>query len=129
MLVYNSSDELFVQQRSALKDNSPGLWDTSAAGHVDSGETYDAAAVRELNEELGLGGITLEHLFDLDPTLACGNEFVRVYRCASDAPLTLAPDEIAAGRWITQTGLDDWVESDPTVFPNTFLSIQAQLKK
>ena len=34
------------------KDSSPGLWDSSASGHLDCGEDYDACAVRELREEL-----------------------------------------------------------------------------
>ena len=36
------------------KDTFPGAWDSSASGHVDSGEDYDACSVRELREELGL---------------------------------------------------------------------------
>jgi predicted NUDIX family NTP pyrophosphohydrolase len=36
------------------KDCFPGAWDSSASGHFDSGEDYDACAVRELREELGL---------------------------------------------------------------------------
>ena len=38
---------MFVQQRSQRKDRQPGLWDSSASGHVERGEDYDAAAVRE----------------------------------------------------------------------------------
>ena len=53
VLVFNSAGQLFLQKRSMTKDESPGQWDTSAAGHVDSGETYLECAVRELAEELG----------------------------------------------------------------------------
>ena len=54
ILVFNPRGELFLQQRAASKDINPGLWDTSAAGHVDHGESYDACARRELREELGI---------------------------------------------------------------------------
>ena len=40
ILVFNSADELFIQKRSMSKDSNPGLWDSSAAGHLDSGEDY-----------------------------------------------------------------------------------------
>ena len=52
VFLFNRSGELFLQQRSLLKDSHPGKWDSSASGHLDSGEDYAAAAERELAEEL-----------------------------------------------------------------------------
>ena len=49
ILVFNSQGNLFLQKRSMTKDENPGLWDTSAAGLVDSGEDYLHCAKRELN--------------------------------------------------------------------------------
>ena len=40
ILVFNTSGSLFLQKRAMSKDESPGLWDSSAAGHVESGENY-----------------------------------------------------------------------------------------
>ena len=54
ILVFNSKNQIFLQKRSKLKDENPGYWDTSSAGHVDTGETYDECAERELWEELGI---------------------------------------------------------------------------
>src|SRR5712671_919050 len=54
VLVFNRAGQVFLQKRSLRKDRQPGLWDSSASGHLDSGEDYDACAVRELREELGL---------------------------------------------------------------------------
>lgn len=45
---------MLLQKRSKNKDSHPGLWDISAAGHVDSGETPLEAAVREVEEEIGI---------------------------------------------------------------------------
>ena len=38
MLVFNSRGEVFLQKRSLRKDRQPGVWDSSASGHVDAGE-------------------------------------------------------------------------------------------
>src|SRR5688572_24288242 len=53
VLVFNARGEVFLQKRSMTKDNFPGTWDSSAAGHLDTGEAYDACALREVKEELG----------------------------------------------------------------------------
>jgi isopentenyldiphosphate isomerase len=54
VLIFNSRGQVFLQKRSMLKDRQPGVWDSSASGHLDTGEDYDACAVREVREELGL---------------------------------------------------------------------------
>src|ERR1041384_5371864 len=54
VLVFNSRGQIFLQKRSMTKDRQPGLWDSSASGHLDRGEDYDSSAVRELREEIGL---------------------------------------------------------------------------
>ena len=52
LLVFNAKDELFLQKRSMKKDCFPGKWDSSASGHLDCGEEYDACVFRETRENL-----------------------------------------------------------------------------
>src|ERR1035441_5886120 len=67
VLVFNARGEVFLQKRSMKKDRQPGVWDSSSSGHVDSGETYDETAVRELREEIGLTVTApLQKLFKID---------------------------------------------------------------
>jgi len=54
IFLINSRNQLFLQKRSESKDLYPGYFTGSATGHVDYGETYDQAARRELEEELGV---------------------------------------------------------------------------
>ena len=46
--------EVLLQRRSPSKENFPGLWDVSVAGHLSAGESAAEAAVRESLEELSL---------------------------------------------------------------------------
>lgn len=46
--------DVLLQQRSPDKDSFPNCLDTSCAGHVAAGDTFYSAALRELDEELGI---------------------------------------------------------------------------
>src|SRR5580658_3836608 len=102
VLVFGSDGRLFLQKRSMAKDTFPGAWDSSASGHVDSGEDYDACAVRELREELGLVvDAAPRRLFKIAACAETGQEFVWVYRLESEGPFVLHPEEIERGAWFT----------------------------
>ena len=117
ILVFNSSAELFIQKRSMSKDNNPGLWDSSAAGHVNSGEDYYDCAIRELGEELGIT-ITapLEQLFRLPASPITDMEHCIVYRYINDGPFQLEAEEIDEGAWLSGSEMDRRVSAeDPTL--------------
>jgi isopentenyl-diphosphate delta-isomerase type 1 len=129
VLVFNRRGELFLQKRSMAKDNFPGLWDSSASGHLDSGEDYDQCAVREVWEEIGL---TLSgpppRLFRIEACLETGQEFVWVYRAEAEGPFALHPDEIETGAWFTPEAVDAWVASKEAEFAPGFVKIWRQLR-
>lgn len=51
---YTKDGEILLQKRKHNKDTFPNLWDVSVAGHISFGETEQIAALREVNEEIGL---------------------------------------------------------------------------
>lgn len=115
ILVFNSQGELFLQKRSMSKDEQPGKWDSSAAGHVDSGEDYLDCARREIDEELGIDAVReFELLFKLPASALTGNEHCMVYRYCFDGPMVLHAEEIDEGSWISPQLLDRRVaQADP----------------
>lgn len=124
VLVFNARGEVFLQKRSLKKDRQPGVWDSSASGHVDAGEAYDACAVRELREEIGLQlGQPPERLFKLEASEETDQEFTWVYRCEAEGPFTLQPEEIDEGRWITPAQLTRWMNERPRDFASALLCI------
>jgi isopentenyl-diphosphate delta-isomerase len=54
IVIYNSKNEILIQKRSKNKHPYPGLWDIKVAGHCMAGESIEQAAIRELQEEVGL---------------------------------------------------------------------------
>ena len=98
ILVFNFNNQLFLQKRSILKDESPGLWDTSSAGHVNSGESYEVSAYRELWEELGIKTV-LTPLSKIDACNETYHEHVQVYICKTDANIKINQEEISEGKY------------------------------
>lgn len=120
VLVCDDAGRLFLQRRSVAKDCDPGLWDTSVSGHVESGESYDACAAREIVEELGVPPREPAHaLFRLEATATTGQEFVMVYRACVTGPLAPDPLEVAGGGWLTPGQIDAWMRAAPEAFSGT----------
>ncbi len=129
VLVFNKAGKLFLQKRSMLKDRQPGVWDSSSSGHVDSGEHYDACAVRELREEIGLRvGMPPRPLFKLPASAETDQEHVWVYQCESEGPFTLDPAEVESGAWFSAKEISDWVGRRPGDFATAFLVIWRKLR-
>ena len=128
VLVFNSHGEVFLQKRSMKKDRQPGVWDSSASGHVDSGEDYDSCVVRELREEIGLN-LTQppERLFKINACEETDQEFVWVYRCQHDGPFKLNPDEIDGGGWFAPEKVTNWMKARPQEFASALLFIWRRL--
>jgi isopentenyl-diphosphate delta-isomerase len=121
VLVFNRGGDVFLQKRSMLKDNWPGVWDSSASGHVDSGEDYDSCSVRELREELGWTGSTApEPLFKIAACAETGQEHVWVYHLVAEGPFNLHPEEIDGGDWFRPEGVTAWIGRRPEDFASGF---------
>jgi isopentenyldiphosphate isomerase len=124
VLVFNSRGEVFLQKRSMKKDTFPGAWDSSASGHLCCGEDYDACAVRELEEEIGLKvAEPPQRLFKLNACAETGEEFVWVYRCDAEGPLRCDPEEIERGDWFAPDAVTRWIEDRPQDFASAFVKI------
>jgi len=118
VLVFNTDGSLYLQKRADSKDVQPGKWDTSVGGHVDSGEDYLGAAVREMREELGISGVTPRHLYRYRHRNDYESEMVTTFLVSWDGEISVNPEEISEGRfWI----LDEIDAADPGIFTPNFL--------
>ena len=100
--VRDAQGHLLLQRRSASKDIAPGLWDTSVGGHLLPGEEAEAAARREMKEELGVAPDTLAFLHRFLMRTPVESESVTTYATVHDGPFAPDPAEIAALRFWTR---------------------------
>lgn len=119
ILLRNHAGEIFLQKRAPWKEINPNVWDSSAAGHLEAGETYEAAAHRELLEEVGVD-TELRRLGKLTPCEATGNEFIEVYGGTHSGPFELAGLEITGGAFFPPEQIDRWSKQRPEDFSPVF---------
>ena len=127
IFLFNNSGELFLQKRSLNKDECPGLWDASAAGHVESGEDYFDCAHRELEEELGVSHIILNRVLCLPAQENTFLEHIHVYKCINDSEITINKDEISEGRFWDLSMINQSIHVNATIFTPTFKIIFKKL--
>jgi 16S rRNA (adenine1518-N6/adenine1519-N6)-dimethyltransferase len=120
VFIFNRSGELFLQKRSHLKDNFPGRWDSSAAGHVDAGEDYLECARREVKEEIGLD-CSLSKIGAVPASEKTGNEFIEIFAGKSNALLSVNVHEIETGGFFPLSMVDRWIVQRPSDFAPGFV--------
>lgn len=125
ILMQRANGDVFLQKRSMGKDSFPGRWDSSASGHLDSGEEYAAAASREVREELGCEPGSLRLIGGLTASERTGQEFVWIYHGQHEGPFSLHPEEIDEGRWVAVADVDTWLRERPEDFPPCFHEVWA----
>lgn len=106
VLVVNAKGDMLLQKRSVHKDIQPGRWDTSVGGHLDPGESYHQAAVREMKEELGLAGLPLTFLYKSKIRNEIESENVATFLVRYDGEVDWNPREIDAVRYWTTEEID-----------------------
>lgn len=122
VFAFNKRGDLLLQKRSPLKDLCPGLWDSSVSGHLDSGEDYASAAIRELEEEMGIVITEApEEIARITPCAETGWEHVRLYRTRHDGSLRYPASEVEAACWFPISEVTAWISSRPSDFAPGFL--------
>jgi 16S rRNA (adenine1518-N6/adenine1519-N6)-dimethyltransferase len=118
--LFNRAGEVFLQKRSIWKDRTPGKWDSSTAGHVDAGETYEEAARRELMEEIAVDVGALTPVCKLGCGPETGWEFLQIYRAEHEGPFCFAALEVEGGVFLPVPQVREWLARRPQDFTPIF---------
>lgn len=123
--ILNLAGEILVQRRSAAKKLFPNVWDKSAGGGVDAGETAIDAIAREIREEIGLNIAYSDFVsigsfkdffktgvYDIklihDVFLVCGD-----YKISDMIPDT---SEVAELKYVTKEWIENYISiTDPKI--------------
>ncbi|MDO8992259.1 MAG: isopentenyl-diphosphate Delta-isomerase [Daejeonella sp.] len=120
VFVFNSKNELILQQRADGKYHSPGLWTNTCCSHPKPGEKTIDACKRRLMEEMGMD-CNLEFSFSFMYKCKFSNgltehEFDHVYVGYTDDLPVLNYVEVKEWKYINLIELGKEIESYPEKF-------------
>lgn len=119
--IFNSKNQLLIQQRQPFKEGWPNMWDVTVGGSALQGENSFQAAERELFEEIGL---KLD-LSDTRPnfTINFPQGFDDYYILEHEVDLTalrLQEEEVQAVRWVSKEEVQR-MQEEGAMIPYWFL--------
>ncbi len=79
VFVFNPKGEILLPMRDSTRSIFPNCYDFSCGEHVESGETYEQAALRGLKEELNLTDVELIPVGKLTPQDGVSS-FMKIYK-------------------------------------------------
>ncbi|MHA2105345.1 MAG: isopentenyl-diphosphate Delta-isomerase [Candidatus Hodarchaeales archaeon] len=123
IFVFNSKNELLLQQRAFHKYHSKGLWTNTCCSHPRSTETLEEAVNRRLEEEMGF--ITnLKEIFDFIYKAQVENliehEFDHVFIGNYEGEVTPNPEEVHDFKWVTKNELETDAKNHPEKYTEWF---------
>lgn len=117
------ADKVLLQRRAMGKYHTPGLWANTCCTHPDWEENPYDCAVRRLNEELGIKGLSPTHRDTIEYRADVGNgliehEVVELFTAEADETLSILPNpsEVMDTRWMTFRELTQAVQNFPDRF-------------
>ena len=117
VFVFNSKQEVLLQQRAACKYHSPNLWTNTCCSHPRVGETNQQAGERRLQEEMGLQ-VPLQEVFSFIYKAPFDNgltehEYDHVLIGYSDAQPQINPEEVASWKWLSLEAIKEDILQAP----------------
>ena len=120
VFIFNSKDEMLLQQRARTKYHSAGLWTNSCCSHPRPGEDTHAAALRRLQEEMGFT-TPVKKAFDFvyKATFANGlteHEFDHVFVGKYDDKIEPDPKEVGDYAYWPMETIEEQIKMHPESF-------------
>ena len=124
VLVRNIQGQLLFQKRSPNKDTYPGHWALGVAGHVTYGQTYEEAAVREVQEELG-EKVEVKPILITIMEMPSETEYCAIFESGTLNKSTFNhdADEVSETMWVDSNKIKDFTDKNVTT-PDTLIVLK-----
>ena len=117
IFIFNSKNEILLQQRALSKYHTPGLWTNTCCSHPRDGESLHDATKRRLQEEMGMQcelkeAFSFIYKADVMQGLV-EHEFDHVFIGTSDDLPIINKDEVESFRYDTVENIKADIERNP----------------
>lgn len=117
IFLFNSKQELMLQQRAFSKYHTPGLWTNTCCSHPRHGESLEAATKRRLKEEMGMQceikrAFSFLYKADVGQGLT-EHEFDHVFIGHTDELPKINPKEVASWKYASMDELSIDITKNP----------------
>lgn len=133
VLLMDPEGRVLIQRRAMGKRTYPGLWTSSASGHVPAGQPLIEAARRETREELGIDPPALKPVgtVRVDALEVGEREIVHAFvgRLEDTVAPEPDPDEVVETQWVQPSMVRAWLVDDPGRFAGTFPPVWEHLEE
>ena len=117
IFIFNSKDEVLLQQRAKDKYHSAGLWSNTCCSHPAPGETTEDAVKRRLQQEMGMTcEMTPAFSFIYNAAFDNGlteHEFDHVYFGVSDSTPDINKEEVNDWKYMSISDLIREINNNP----------------
>ena len=128
IIIINDSRKILVPRRSSNRKIFPNCYDFSVGGHVNSGETYDEAAYRELYEELGIKDTKITKIVYFSPYNSKSNTFQTIYMLNYNKEIKdYDKNGISEIFYMTVEEIKDLMNKQPELFKTDYLAVMNEV--
>lgn len=117
VLIFNKKGQMALQLRSKNVSFCPSHWCSSASGHVQSGESYEEAALRECMEEIGVSPkITFFHkdIYKLENGLV---KVITTFKACFEGSFSLNSNEVEKVKFFSLKQIKDMLKKGEKFHP------------
>ena len=123
IFIFDDQGHLLLQQIPGQGKRNPGHWGSSVAGYVFAGESYEEAAARRLEQELGVRLAKLRLVGKTSMEDEGCRKFITLYAVQLKGPFTPDLTHIAKLEFLSMGTIVNMMREDTCQFTPTFLHL------